>query len=291
MTADLPLGAIVVGVDGHPQGMYAAAWAARQADLEHRPLVVVHASGTGPRLLTGHAGGRHLVERLIAQRHADRGKRRALEVAPGIRVTTLVRAADPAKLLVDLAATAHMLVVGSRGLGAVGSLLRGSVSLAVCASAACPVVVARGEVPRSPRIVVGTDGTEASAAAIEFAFAQASLRGVPLTVLYAVSVLEPRPEKWVSAVVAAPSWLSESVAGMREKYLDVEVDLRVVDGPTVVELTEASLHADLVVIGAQPHRGPARLHLTSVGHALLDHGSCSVAIVRPHAPDPASQRS
>ena len=276
MTTHLPLGAIVVGVDGHPYGMYAAAWAARQADLEQRPLVVVHGSGTRPHLRTS---DQDLVDRVAGQRHADHAMHRALEVAPRIRVQTLVRAADPADLLLELGETAHLLVVGSRGLGRIAGLLQGSVSVAVSTSAPCPVVVVREEAPRPPRILVGSDGTEASSAAVEFGFAQASLRGVPLTVLHAVSILEPRADDWVSAEAAAPAWLSESVAGMSEKYIDVDVELKVAEGPTMVELTEASLQADLLVLGVHHHRGPASLSLTSVRRALLDHGHCSVAVV------------
>jgi nucleotide-binding universal stress UspA family protein len=273
----LPLGAIVVGIDGNPNGMYAAAWAARQADLEQRPLVVVHAVDGGPHL---RSNDHELADRVAGQRHAERAMHRALEVAPKLRVQTLVRSADPAELLVELGEAAHLLVVGSRGLGRVASLIHGSVSLAVCASASCPVIVVREEAPRPRRIVVGTDGTEASAAAVDFAFAQASLRGVPLTVLHAVSILEPRAGEWVSAEAAAPAWLSQSVAGLREKYIDVDVELQVAEGPTVVELTEASLHAELVVLGSRPHRGPLSLNLTSVSRALLDHGHCSIGVVR-----------
>jgi len=280
MTTHLPLGAIVVGVDGHPYGMYAAAWAARQADLEKRPLVLVHGVDAGPHLRTS---DQDLVERVAGQRHADHAMHRALEVAPGLRAQTLVRMADPAALLVELGRSAEMVVVGSRGLGRIASMLHGSVSVAVSASAACPVVVVREEAPRQPGIVVGSDGTEASSAAVEFAFAQASLRGVPLTVLHAVSVLEPRATDWVSAEAAAPAWLSESVAGLREKYIDIDVELQVAEGPTVVELTDASLRADLLVVGARHHhKGPATLSLTSVSRALLDHGHCSVAVV--HGP-------
>lgn len=283
MNTHLPLGAIVVGVDGQPHGLYAAAWAAHQAMLERRPLVVVHALEDGPHLRAN--AHREEQDRLIGQRHAERGMRRALEAAPGIRAEVLVRAADPAELLVELSETAHLVVVGSRGLGPVATALRGSVSLTVCSSAACPVVVVREEAPRPPRIVVGTDGTEASSGALEFAFAQASLRGVPLLVLHAVSVMEPRPDQWVSAEAAAPAWLAESVAGLREKYIDVDVELQVADGPTMAELTAASLQADLVVLGARPHRGPVGLHLTSVNRALLEHGHCSIAVVRPSSPD------
>jgi nucleotide-binding universal stress UspA family protein len=49
----------------------------------------------------------------------------------------------PAKVLLDAAADAALLVVGSRGRGGFTGMLLGSVSQHVIARAACPVVVVR----------------------------------------------------------------------------------------------------------------------------------------------------
>jgi nucleotide-binding universal stress UspA family protein len=106
-------------------------------------------------------------------------------------VETLVRATEPDEALLALGETARMLVVGSRGLGPIGSVVHGSVSLRVSSAASCPVVVVRDEALRPPGIVVGTDGSPASSAAVEFGFSQASLRGVPLTVLHALPPVNP----------------------------------------------------------------------------------------------------
>lgn len=79
---------------------------------------------------------------------------------------------------------AQLLVLGHRGLGGVTGLLLGSVTVALAAHAACPVVVVRGAHPldASPQlpVVIGVHGTPNSEAAIAFAFAAADARQVPL---------------------------------------------------------------------------------------------------------------
>ncbi|MDH6115473.1 nucleotide-binding universal stress UspA family protein [Kitasatospora sp. MAP12-15] len=42
---------VVVGVDGSPDALAAAAWAAREAAARHRPLRIVHAVALMPHLL------------------------------------------------------------------------------------------------------------------------------------------------------------------------------------------------------------------------------------------------
>lgn len=61
--------------------------------------------------------------------------------AHGVRVTPIVTEGDPASTLLDAAAGADMLVVGSRGHGGFVGLLLGSVSHKVIHHATCPVLV------------------------------------------------------------------------------------------------------------------------------------------------------
>ena len=93
--------------------------------------------------------------------------------------------------LVDMSKGAEMIVVGSRGQGAVGSLL-GSVSSGLVQHAHCPVAVIHDEDPlmRHPAqapVLVGIDGSPASELATAIAFDEASRRHVDLVALHAWS--------------------------------------------------------------------------------------------------------
>ncbi|TMQ93574.1 hypothetical protein ETD83_25195 [Actinomadura soli] len=84
-------------------------------------------------------------------------------------------------------AQAELLVVGSRGQCAIGSLL-GSVSSGVAAHARCPVVIARPPLARRPEmpIVAGFDGSGPAREALGVAYQEAELHGAPLVVLRAL---------------------------------------------------------------------------------------------------------
>ena len=85
-----------------------------------------------------------------AERKAD--TRKALdaviseEVAPdeGRRVTARVIYGHPAEVLLDAAADADLLIVGSRGHGAFAEALLGSVGQYCAHHAHCPVLIMRG---------------------------------------------------------------------------------------------------------------------------------------------------
>ncbi|MEV2226033.1 universal stress protein [Nocardia vinacea] len=59
----------------------------------------------------------------------------------GIDITPTVEQGAPARVLIDTAANAELLVVGSRGLGGFRGLLLGSVSQQCAQGATCPVVI------------------------------------------------------------------------------------------------------------------------------------------------------
>jgi nucleotide-binding universal stress UspA family protein len=62
----------------------------------------------------------------------------------------VVREGQPARVLLDEARDADLLVVGSRGLGGFRGLLLGSVSQQCAHHAACPLVIVRSRPERSP---------------------------------------------------------------------------------------------------------------------------------------------
>ncbi|GAA3166882.1 universal stress protein [Planomonospora alba] len=122
---------VVVGADGSAGCEPALAFAFEQARARGCPLRAVHAWREPGDLMGG--PGRAAAERLAAWR----------ERFPGVEVTEDPRCAQPVPALVDASGRAGLLVVGARGLGAVGALLLGSVSRGVLHHARCPVAVVR----------------------------------------------------------------------------------------------------------------------------------------------------
>ncbi|CAN5432217.1 universal stress protein [soil metagenome] len=288
----VPAGSIVVGIDGSSLSDEALEWGAHQAALEGRSLTLVHAvtpMGVPSSGMYGAAGvdyARYSDEMDAAGRSMlAAAAERARAFRPGLDIHEVLPATDPRTAMLGLAEQATMIVVGSRGLGSVASLLLGSVSVSVAKHATCPVIVVRS-VDRSPPrhgIVVGVDGSERSLAAIELAYRLASFRATGLTVLHGFWTPDPVVVSTSGAeepdVSDERALVSESLAGMGEKFPDVEVRLQLVRGPADQALLAASRDAELLVVGH--HRGSALdtlLH-DSVAATVLEHAHSSVAVV------------
>jgi nucleotide-binding universal stress UspA family protein len=135
---------VVVGIDGSPSSLDALRWATEEAALRHAELIVVHAwqlpyGGVHP--FVGDA-----YDTALFQRAADGVVDEALAHtdAPGrVSVSRRVVNEQPARAIVEGAATADLAVVGARGLGGFAGVLLGSVSQHVARHATCPVVVVR----------------------------------------------------------------------------------------------------------------------------------------------------
>ncbi|WP_246042632.1 universal stress protein [Streptomyces globosus] len=74
--------------------------------------------------------------------------------------------------------------------------------------------------------------------------------------------------------------LAEALSGHRERYPEVNLHARTVRGRTWPTLSEASGHAQLIVVGARGRGGFAGRLLGSVSQAVLHHANCPVTVVR-----------
>lgn len=289
----IPAGAVVVGVDGSDPGDAAVAWAADQAALEHRPLVLAHAIGTlgtsgtvwlsegadpAPVLRDLHEHANTVLEAAAA--HVARRR-------PSVVVHTTTAADDPRQMLLDLSRHAGTVVVGSRGRGPVRSLLLGSVSAATARHATCPVVVVRPHHPGIVRrgVLVGADGSPASLPVLEFAFREAAQRRLPLTVMHCVwdavaTVTTPHVVGTdASSVEEARLLLAESIAGLGEKHPDVHVTQQVARGLPGACLGQVADSMDLVVVGRRQAGAWSRVVDGDVSHDLVEHARTVVAVV------------
>ncbi|MEV7687040.1 universal stress protein [Streptomyces bungoensis] len=274
---------IVVGVDGSGRSLRALVWAAHEAALRRCPLRIVHvlapahSYATTEEGRTWEAGNRD--QGVVTEAAAV-----AREAHPDLEVTSALPSGTPAAVLLAEAEHARTVVLGAKGMGGFGSLLLGSAALQVVGHAACPVVIVNHVTTGHRRVVVGTDGSVHSRAALAYAFEEAELRRAELQAVHAWS--HPGPHAYVSAAQDAMAKehrqaLEEWLAPLREEHPGVDVVELVPDEPPVIALARASDRADLLVVGSRGLGGFHGLALGSVSHHLLQFSQCPLAVIRP----------
>jgi nucleotide-binding universal stress UspA family protein len=130
---------VVVGYDGSEQSEAAVRWAAEAARLRGVPLTVAHAwetfSAVGPRAIP--VDDLRTGAELIAQE----GARYAREETEDVRA--VLGRGRPTTALLEAAADAELIVVGSRGRGGFSGMVLGSTGVELASHAPCPVAVVR----------------------------------------------------------------------------------------------------------------------------------------------------
>jgi nucleotide-binding universal stress UspA family protein len=285
---------IVVGVDGSPPSKVAVDWAAREALLRNLPLTIIHVI---PSPMVSMLPAVLMLPELTVQlethgqevlRDARRIAEQATAGSNAISVDTEVITAGVLPTLIDLSKEANMIVVGCRGLGAIGRLL-GSVSRGLLHHAHCPVAVIHDEDPLMPTpamapVVVGIDGSSVSEAATAIAFEEASRRGVELVAVHATSdfaVPELPGIDWSDVKKQAEETLSERLAGWQERYPEVTIRRIVVLDRPARQLLEQSESAQLTVVGSHGRGGFAGMLLGSVSSAVAESARMPVIVARP----------
>jgi nucleotide-binding universal stress UspA family protein len=287
---------ILAAVDGSPLAAAALMLAGGVAQRHGARLTVLTAV-PGPRtaiLPLGMAVDSAVDAAAEATRILDEATAR---VPAGMTVSTRTEWAPPAHAIArEVERSGHDLVVlGSRGRGALRSTLLGSVARSVVGSSAVPVLVVKGDpacVTGRPfsRILVAVDGTEESEFALMQAADIARAEGATLTVLTVISVRRTpgMPESALvrlqcDAVEFGRSVLDDALARVAGS---ATTSIRLVWGqvePAILAEIETGSH-DLLVIGSRG-RGTVRATLLgSVGYAMLRRATIPVLIARPPAP-------
>jgi nucleotide-binding universal stress UspA family protein len=285
---------IVAGVDGSPESLAAADWAAREAVHRGLPLRLVHAWRWEPLDLP-------LVQDPEEQERAAEDALREARTAiarqyPEVPVTAELLRDTPVAALLGTGERAEMLVVGSRGHGTVAGFLLGSYGQQIIAGSARPVVAVRSrdgdpaEPPTGEVLVGQLGGPEDSAAVLRFAFETAAARGAPLRAVRAWS-LPPLFAYSPAAMQLADEAgglvpyeekaLRDALAPWRERFPDVPVGEHVELGSAGQVLLSSSGAAQLLVVGRRARRGAVGPRIGSVAHAALHLAPCPVAVVPP----------
>ena len=285
---------ILVGVDGSAESDAAIRWATHEAVMRRAALTLAHV--VAPVVASWPMGPMHANITEWQQDNAQHVLEQALKTVratvpesqlPDVHTETLESSVVPT--LIQASEKKQMIVVGSRGSGALGRLLLGSVSAGLVHHAMCPVAVIRPE-PAFSRgdapVLLGVDGSPASEAATALAFDEASRRGVGLVALHAwsdVAVFPILGMDWREYESEGHEILAERLAGWQEQYPDVQVQRRLVCDQPARWLIRESEHAQLVVVGSRGRGGFASTWLGSVSSAVAQSANIAVLVVRETA--------
>ena len=272
--ATTPPRVVAVGVDETSEGLEAARYAAAVADERGWDLLVVHAYQLPP----GPPGVP--VELLDSTR--DAADRLVDEVLRGVQVslrTEVLRVVTAAGLVTTLRDVSHdvsLLVLGQHQLDRPNQLLLGRVGSAVCARAACPVVVVPPGWTRwrslGGPVVVALDAETPAAEALRLAFDEAERLRTGVVALHAVPLEED------ASFSEDRVCLEEVLAGAKEDHPDTTVRTRLVSGDPRTWIVHESMRASLMVVGHPHHAEHLGGWSRSVARSVMDRSFCPVAV-------------
>jgi nucleotide-binding universal stress UspA family protein len=287
-----PFGPVVVGVDASAVSMAAVDLAAEEALARVAPLLVLHVSAP-------HHGGTECGDRLeAAHQLVTVAVAKARSEHPGLSVGGEVVVGEPVDALVSSSAGASLLVVGHRGRCREACSFDESVASRVADRTRVPMIVYRpldtvAPVTLPRPVLLAVENAADSDALVEFAFAEAALRGAPLQAVHVWSApadsapIGTYPDRHSMASVReeAEQTLTEALVRWADKYPQVRVHRAVrhsLDVP--IALTAASRTSQLAVIGVRHPAGTAF-------RVLLQRAGCPVAIVPSASWTTASDRA
>ncbi|MFF9350510.1 universal stress protein [Streptomyces sp. NPDC014734] len=286
---------VTVGLDGSPESLAAARWAADEAERRKLTLRLLHAWPLlvpEPTRMPAEMDQNYWARRIV---HNTRTELQAHH--PGLPVVGSLVADDAEHALLRAASESEMIVLGSRGLVPVESYFLGDISMPVVARAERPVVLVRAG--------TGEDGRQSARTApsgvvvalklhgtcddlLEFAFETAAARGTPLRVVHGRSLPVDAYVPWgVNHDVAegivqdAQKLLGQTLRPWHDRFPQVDVtDSTSLVGPAKA-VVRAAEGADLLVVGRRRHHRALAPHLGPVAQAAIHHARCPVAVV-PH---------
>ena len=290
---------ILVPLDESALSEAALPYAEAIAEATGASLELLSVVEPGPRLPVSRTDLRvERVEQLAAE--ADEARQRSREQylasrvaelrAQGHSVSSTVILGDPVDAILAVANQDHvtMLVMASRGRGAVGRMLIGSVADAIVRSGPRPTLLIRPPYARFPRrhvrlqhLAVALDGSPLAETALPLAGELARAAGATLHMVRA----EPSLAESGDPVGALPglSAIEEDTTGAARAYLErvreqlpegLNVETVVLQGSPARSLEELVVHErmDLVVMSTRGRGGLRRLLLGSTAEALVRSG-------------------
>ena len=254
---------IAVGVDGSEASLIALRWALAAAAVRTAELLVVIAEParldrTREPARSTRLRNAEIQDHISATRRAiDRTVGSEKSSTPTVRVEALE--GTPTQVLLAVSGRVDLLVVGGHGYGGWRDHFTTSVSgqLAIRTRAAVCVVRAIAQ-PARHRIVVGYD-PRSGAAAVEFAIAEATVRGASTLIVstwqYPRDTRATSPEAAHILEQGAAAALHEFATELRHAHPELAIDTVVRFGYPVDVLAELAESTDMVVIGSRKNSG------------------------------------
>jgi nucleotide-binding universal stress UspA family protein len=153
------------------------------------------------------------------------------------------------------------------------------------ATAMVPITVSAS----TETIVVGVDGSEGGAAALEYAAGEAAFRGARLRIVSAWNVpvaafvgdyVPPLdPATWDAFRVRAEQVADDALATVKKLQPKLEGEALALQGQPADVLLEQGADAALIVVGRRGLGGFGSLLLGSVSQQVVQHASCPVVVV------------
>lgn len=290
MDTNVPIGAVLVGLDESAESARALSWAADEARRRHWPLHLMHALDESSWAWSVYSLAPHPMQPVIRDALAM-----LCDWEPGLSVTWSQPVGDPAALLASGARAARLAVVGSHGRSALGEMVVGSVATRLISLTRCPVVVLRSNTPipaADAPVVAGVQYGRPFAPVLDAAFEQADSRHVDLVVVHAwhvdaSTVVDGVQLQGVPAEEAQRrelDLLHRNIAEITRSHPDVKVTFHAVRDGTTQALAQYAAGAALLVIGARGRGEVGGAFLGSTSQQMIRSATCPVLVVRDGRP-------
>ncbi len=290
---------VVVAMDGSKYGHWALRWVAKLPLVEPPKVLALHVLDRAWLQLPF----RTKLETQRVEARSARTLKKVTEQLAALKLTGTAREeqGNVAPTILKRAPKHNgLLVVGSQGLGALDRFTLGSVSTKLIQQATCPVLVVKSEAVPLRRIAFATDGSPASAKALEFVltkFQPDRSTGKGRSAPIHVSVIHVTPSRPL-----APFDIGTTIPWTKQRRLKVKEESRKLLDQTMQKLMEAGFRAtavsklgnpaekimeaaskqqaNLIVMGAHGLGALDRFFLGSVSTRVVQYANCAVLVVR-----------
>lgn len=205
-----------------------------------------------------------------------------------IPMSVLFQDGRPSATIIDVARTQEndLIVLGKTVMNALEKFVIGSITGRIIGHARCDVIVVpEDRLIRWNRLLLCTDGSRYSQAAVENAIAYARQEGKPINVAAVVDMTD-------EFFALSPNGATAMVEKMQQTLLDVtdlarkagvEATPFLREGEKVEKIMEVVVEtkADMIIMGSHSRTGPERLLMGSVARQVAMLADCPVFIIKP----------